>query len=216
MNKWKKFRFFEKEVLYEPGTRAPHSAVKVGDPPSRMRATLRPAGRAPRNGAHPCHALTISPPARTPQALDLTCAAAGPTNLIFGDAAGGVTFLDPAGPTRRFKPHDINVSCIAVSREHKVLVTVGDGVDPRDALTRAESRIIAADARERLREAGSDTSYLESEGAVAVRGARARPRPRRALPLTPRRPPRASPPPLRPAYASGSWIAWTTAGSRSA
>ena len=75
---------------------------------------------------------------------DLTCCTSGRGNLIFGDATGSLTFVNRAFDAAvSFRAHDQLVSHIHQFQASDFLLTIGDGLDPRSAEQREDSRSIS-------------------------------------------------------------------------
>ena len=75
---------------------------------------------------------------------DLTCCTSGRGNLIFGDATGGLTFVNRAFDAAvSFRAHDQLVSHVHQFKASDFLLTLGDGLDSRPAETREDSRRVA-------------------------------------------------------------------------
>ena len=81
------------------------------------------------------------------QALEMTCCVAGRGCLLFGDAAGHVTFVDHSGHRiLSLMAHGHRVTALAHSCSQDMFVSVGDGHDPRSPQRKEQCKRVAAAA----------------------------------------------------------------------
>jgi len=97
------------------------------------------------------------------QSIDISCSTSGRGHLIFGDAVGGISLVDRDFGTRRFQAFKRRTTHVTQLRHADVLVSIGDGIDPRPVEQQLQSQRVAAQGRAQ-RAARRAAGNAESKG----------------------------------------------------
>ncbi|KAF4318486.1 hypothetical protein BBO99_00007163 [Phytophthora kernoviae] len=79
--------------------------------------------------------------------VDITSMSANRGLICVGDADGFVHLSNRSLEARKFQAHELFVSHVVMMQRSNVLVTIGDGIDPRSEELRAQSKAIAEAGR---------------------------------------------------------------------
>lgn len=149
---WKRFNFFDREAVGDQ--------VCFLVSPCAVRVYSAPA----------------APPPRAAQPIEVSCSSSGRGLVALGDAQGYLHLIhDRSFEKESHQIYNRRVTHVHVLKRHaaNVLVTVGDGKDPRPFEEQEESRLAASSVMEKLRreKAAAEGEAAAEAPPVAVGGA---------------------------------------------
>ena len=168
MHQFKRFQFWEEKLVTQPAAELREKlgndkldAVSTSEETKNSQSIRRALAKSRKHEAH-----------KGIQALQIICAASGVGFLVFGGADGRITVADQNFRLLSTRAYTKRVTHMQAIPQHGIIVTVGDGLDPRPYDSREVSSRISRLVRSRddwsYENEDSKTTYARRDYSASI------------------------------------------------